>query len=71
MKKLYLIILFFILSLFSSYAQIFKEKYIKDASKIALHWLNDINQSSYENAYKILAKENKSIPKRNMDKTNK
>ena len=59
MKKLYLIILFFILSLFSSYAQIYKEKYIKDASKIALHWLNDINQSSYENAYNILAKENK------------
>ena len=59
MKKLYLIILFFIISLFSTYSQIFKEKYIKDASEIALHWLNDINQSSYENAYDILAKENK------------
>ena len=55
MKKLYLIILFYIISLFSSYAQIYKEKYIKDASEIALHWLNDINQSSYENAYNILA----------------
>jgi len=59
MKKLYLIILFFIISLFSSYAQIYKEKYINDASKIALQWLNYINHSSYENAYNILAKENK------------
>ena len=59
MKKLHLIILFFTISLFSSYAQIYKEKYLKDASKIALSWLNDINHSSYESAYNGLAKENK------------
>ena len=59
MKKLHLIILFFTISLFSSYAQIYKEKYLKEASKIALSWLNDINHSSYESAYNSLAKENK------------
>tara|TARA_B100001109_G_C18679346_1_gene387903 strand:- start:130 stop:567 length:438 start_codon:yes stop_codon:yes gene_type:complete len=59
MKKLYLIILFFVISLFSSYAQIYKEKYIKDASEIALNWLNDINDESYESAYNGLAIENK------------
>tara|TARA_B100000900_G_scaffold322224_1_gene281567 strand:+ start:8034 stop:8471 length:438 start_codon:yes stop_codon:yes gene_type:complete len=59
MKKLYLIILFFVISLFSSYAQIYKEKYIKDASEIALSWLNDINDESYESAYNGLAIENK------------
>jgi len=59
MKKLHLIILFFTISLFSSYAQIYKEKYLKDASKIALSWLNDINHSSYESAYNGLAQENK------------
>ena len=54
MKKLYLIILFFYsFHCFLSYAQIYKEKYIKDASEIALHWLNYINHSSYENAYKL------------------
>lgn len=59
MKKLLLLILFFTSSFFFSYAQKYKDKYINDASKTALSWLNDINHESYESAYNGLAKENK------------
>ena len=50
MKK---IILLSLLSLFvhSVNAQIFKEKYIKDATKVANIWLEKINNKNYSEAY--------------------
>ena len=38
-------------------AQKYTDTYIKDANKIALAWLNDLNHEQYEDAYKLLSKE--------------
>ena len=42
---------------FSSYGQIFKDKYIKDATNVAEIWLNNINTSKYDLAYSQYSKE--------------
>jgi hypothetical protein len=42
---------------FSSYGQIFKDKYIKDATNVAEIWLNNINTSKYNLAYSQYSKE--------------
>ena len=39
------------------YAQKYTDTYIKDANKTALHWLDQINQYKYEEAYSILHQE--------------
>ena len=41
---------------FSSYGQIFKDKYIKDATNVAEIWLNNINTSKYDLAYSQYSK---------------
>lgn len=61
MKKLLLTLLFFTYSFYYSYSQLYTDKYIADANKIALNWLNDINHGNYESAYNILTKENKDL----------
>ena len=38
-------------------AQKYTDTYIKDANKVALDWLNDVNHKQYENAYNLLSKE--------------
>ena len=38
-------------------AQKYTDTYIKDANKVALAWLNDVNHEQYENAYNLLSKE--------------
>ena len=50
MRKTSLIILFFTLT-FSIKAQIFKEKYIKDATVVANNWLNNVVTKNYGFAY--------------------
>lgn len=35
-------------------AQQYTEQYIKDANKVALSWLNDVNHNRYEIAYNLL-----------------
>ena len=46
-----------IISMCSVSAQKYTDTYIKDANKVALDWLNDVNHKQYENAYKLLSKE--------------
>ena len=46
-----------IISMCSVSAQKYTDTYIKDANKIALAWLNDLNHEQYEDAYKLLSKE--------------
>ena len=43
--------------MYSVSAQKYTETYIKDANKIAIDWLNDVNHEQYENAYNLLSKE--------------
>jgi hypothetical protein len=38
-------------------AQKYTDTYIKDANKVALDWLNNVNQEQYEKAYNLLSKE--------------
>ena len=38
-------------------AQKYTDQYIKDANKVGLSWLKDINHNQYENAYQLLSKE--------------
>ena len=49
-RKISLIILFFTLT-FSVKAQIYKEKYIKDATMVANNWLNNVVTKNYGIAY--------------------
>jgi len=56
MNKQLVFILMIILN-FSSYGQIFKDKYIKDATNVAEIWLNNINTSKYDLAYSQYSKE--------------
>jgi len=58
MKKL-IIMLISGISMYSASAQKYTDQYIKDASKVAESWLNDINHNQYENAYNLLTKEYK------------
>ena len=46
-----------IISMCSVSAQKYADTYIKDANKVALAWLNELNHEQYENAYKLLSKE--------------
>ena len=50
MKKIILLSLLF-LFVHSVNGQIFKEKYIKDATKVANVWLEKINNKNYSEAY--------------------
>jgi len=43
--------------MYSVSAQKYTDTYIKDANKVALSWLNDINNKEYEDAYNLLSKE--------------
>lgn len=54
MKKI-IIMLISILSMYSSSAQKHNDQYIKDASKVAENWLNNIDNKQYENAYQALS----------------
>ena len=56
MKKL-ILILISVISIYSVSAQKYTDTYIKDANKVALGWLNDVNHKQYENAYNLLSKE--------------
>ena len=47
--------------MYSVSAQKYTDTYIKDANKVALSWLNDINNKEYENAYNLLSKETKAM----------
>ena len=58
MKKL-IIILISVISMYSASAQKYTDQYIKDASKVAESWLNNINNQQYENAYNLCSKEYK------------
>ncbi len=49
----------------TGYSQKKTETYIKEASKIAKSWLEDINNNKFSNAYSMLHQE--SIPKKNND----
>jgi len=40
-------------------SQIYTEKYINDANKIALDWLSKINHNNYESGYNLLSNETK------------
>jgi len=48
-----------IISISSVSAQIYTDTYIKDANKVGLIWLSDINHNKYESAYNLLAEEGK------------
>ena len=56
MKKL-IIVLISIINMYSAAAQKYTDIYIKDANKVGISWLNDLNHKQYENAYKLLSKE--------------
>ena len=43
--------------MYSVSAQKYTDTYIKEANKVALDWLNDVNQEQYEKAYNLLSKE--------------
>ena len=58
MKKL-ILVLISVISLQSVSAQKYTDTYIKDANKVALSWLNEINHKQYENAYNLLTVETK------------
>ena len=57
------ILLTFILaiSMNSILAQKYTETYIKDATKVASNWLENIHNNQYEKAYHLLSKEVKAI----------
>ena len=59
MKKI-IITLILAISIYAVSAQKYTASYIKDANKVGLSWLNNINHNQYENAYNLLAKEKKS-----------
>ena len=56
MKKL-IIMLISVISVYSSSAQKYTNKYIKDASIVAENWLDNINDKEYENAFQMLSNE--------------
>lgn len=56
MKNIFLILIS-VITIHSASAQKYTDTYIKDANKVALNWLNDINHKQYENAYNLLTKE--------------
>ena len=56
MRKI-ILTLISIISMQSVSAQKYTDTYIKDANKVALAWLNDVNHEQYENAYNLLSKE--------------
>ena len=58
MKKI-IITLISVISIYSVSAQKYTDIYIKDANKVGLRWLNDVNHNQYENAYQLLSKEGK------------
>ena len=58
MKRI-LILVIWILSCSTMSAQKYTDQYIKDADKVGLSWLKDINHNQYENAYQLLSKEHK------------
>ena len=60
MKKL-IIILISVISMYPASAQIYTDQYIKDATKVAETWLNDINNKDYKNAFKLLSNDLKKI----------
>ena len=60
MKKI-IIILTSVISMYSASAQKYTNQYIKDASKVAENWLNDINNKQYENAFQLLSNDVKAI----------
>ena len=62
MKKL-IIMLISVISMHSVSAQKYTDNYIKNASKVAESWLNDINGKQYESAFQMLSSEAKAIYK--------
>ena len=58
MKKIFILVIW-ILSCSTISAQKYTDQYIKDANKVALSWLSDVNHSQYENAYNLCSKEHK------------
>ena len=56
MRKI-ILTLISIINMYSVSAQKYTDTYIKDANKVALAWLNDVNHEQYENAYNLLSKE--------------
>lgn len=57
MKRTLLIIYLLCNSLIICAQSTYGEKYTQDANKVALIWLNNINQYNYESAYQLLTKE--------------
>ena len=60
MKKI-IIMLFSLTSIYSANAQKYSDQYIKDASKVADSWFNNLNDKEYENAFLMLSSEAKAI----------
>ena len=60
MKKL-IIMLFLLISIYSANAQKNSDQYIKDASKVANSWLNNINNKYYQDAYLMLSNKVRTI----------
>ena len=56
MKRL-IITLIAIISMYSVSAQKYTDTYIKEANKVALDWLDDVNNKQFNNAYDLLTKE--------------
>ena len=56
MRKI-ILTLFSVISMYSLSAQKYTDTYIKDANKVAIDWLHDINHEQYGNAYNLLSKE--------------
>jgi len=57
MNRLLILLIITLISYNNVSAQKYTDTYIKDANKVGLSWLNDINHNQYENAYKLLSKE--------------
>ena len=53
--------LFYLTSIYSANAQKYSDQYIKDASKVADSWFNNLNDKEYENAFLMLSSEAKAI----------
>ena len=53
--------LFSLTSIYSANAQKYSDQYIKDASKVADSWFNNLNDKEYENAFLMLSSEAKAI----------
>ena len=60
MKKI-IIMLFLVTGMYSASAQKYSDQYIKEASKVANSWLNNIDDKQYQSAYLMLSNKVRTI----------